>query len=120
MAQLPRLTPTAADRLARLRRAGHSVAYGRATDGRTTFFWARVTPHGSVVVRTVTAGDVQTLVEKAAHVTETDPGAQLVASFTDPLRSCRLCGAELSFDEGSGEDVFTCPRGAGHDVVRSV
>jgi hypothetical protein len=95
------------------------VAWGRGTDGRTTFFWARVTPHRSVAVRTVTATDVQTLMEKAGHAAGVDPGEQLIASLSDPLRSCRVCGAELSFDEAS-DRPFACPMGRGHDAVRPV
>jgi hypothetical protein len=96
--------------------AGHSVAWGRGTDGRTTFFWARVTPRGTVVVRTVTAADAQTLMEKAGQAAGLDAEAQLVASFSDPLRSCSRCGAEMSFD-GAAERPLACPRGAGHDFV---
>lgn len=118
MPTTPRLTPTAAAQLARLEAAGHSIAYGRGTDGRTSFFWARVTPRASVVVRTVTAGDAQTLMEKAAQTTEVPAGSQLVASFSDPLRSCRVCGAELSFDDG--DVIFACPRGEGHEVIRAL
>jgi hypothetical protein len=115
----PRLTPTASARLERIRGGGHSVTWGRGTDGRTTFFWARVTPHRSVAVRVVTASDVQTLMEKAEHATGIDPADQLVASFADPLRSCRVCGSELSFDDGA-ETPFACPMGAGHDAVHPV
>jgi len=58
--------------------------------------------------------------EKAAQTTRVSPGSQLVASFSDPLRSCRMCGAEMSFDGGDQDVVFSCPLGEGHDVVRAL
>jgi len=114
-----RLTPRAADHLARLEAAGHSVAWGLATDERTTFYWARINPTGSVTVRTVTAGDAQTLLEKADQAAAADPSGGLVASLSDPLRSCTVCGAELSFD-GDSPVPFRCPLGDGHDQIREL
>jgi hypothetical protein len=115
----PRLTPTAAAELERLETAGHSVAWGRGTDGRTTFFWARITPHRSVGVRVVTAGDAVTLMDKAAYAAGIESSDQLVASLSDPLRTCSVCGSELSFDQ-SAQFPFACPMGSGHDAVRPV
>jgi hypothetical protein len=113
----PRLTPAAADRLAALESAGHSVEFGRGRDDHSTFLWARVTPHGSVTVRTVRAGDGLSLADKTAQAAEADPSGQLVASLADPFRTCSVCSAEMSF-ENSDEIVFACPRGDGHDVIR--
>jgi len=93
------------------------VLWGRGTDGRTSFFWARVTPRGSVTVRTLRASDGLALVDKAVQAADADPSGQLVASLADPFRSCSTCGAEMSF-ENSAEAVFACPRGDGHDVIR--
>ena len=95
------------------------MAWGRGTDGRTTFFWARITPHRSVAVRVVTASDAVTLMDKAAFAANEDDSNQLVASLADPLRSCSVCGNELSFDP-SGAAPFSCPMGDGHDAVRPV
>lgn len=113
------LTPRAAAQLHGLEAAGHTVVCGLAGDRRTTFYWARATPHGTVVVRTVTAGDPQTLIEKVAQAVALDPDRQLVASLADPLRSCRVCGAELSFDDAS-PTPFRCPSGEGHDVIEAL
>ncbi len=115
----PRLTPTAAAELARIQDQGHSVIWGRGTDGRTTFFWARITPHRSVAVRVVTAGDAVTLMDKAAHAASEDGSRQLVSSLADPLRTCSICGSELSFDP-SAATPFACPLGSGHDAVTPV
>jgi hypothetical protein len=118
----PRLTPSAAGRLEALRAAGHSISFGRGHDGRNGFFWARINPRGTASVRTARAGDGNTLVEKLQQIAAVDPDGHLVASFSDPLRSCSQCGAEFVFDEGS-DVVFRCPlehTGPGHDVVRRV
>jgi hypothetical protein len=118
----PRLAPRAAGRVEALRAAGHSISFGRGHDGRSGFFWARINPRGTVVIRTARAGDGDTLVEKLQQIAAVDPGDHLVASFSDPLRSCSRCGSEFSFDEGA-DVVFRCPldhTGPGHDSVRRV
>ena len=113
----PRLTAAAAECLAALERDGHSVAFGRGRDERSTFLWARITPRGSVTVRTVRAGDGLALADKAMQAAETATADQLVASLSDPFRTCSVCGAEMSFED-SDEAVFACPRGGGHDTIR--
>jgi hypothetical protein len=118
----PRLAPRAATRLEALRAAGHSVSFGRGHDGRSGFFWARINPRGTVVIRTARAGDADTLVEKLQQIAALDPADHLVASFSDPLRSCSRCGSEFVFDEGS-DVAFRCPldhTGPGHDSIRRV
>jgi hypothetical protein len=113
------LTPNADRLLQSLHEAGHTVSWGLAGDRRTTFYWARVTPHRTATVRNVVAGDPQTLIEKVRQAASLDPDQQLVASLADPLRTCSVCNAELSFDEDS-PTPFRCPLGDGHDVVRAL
>jgi hypothetical protein len=118
----PRLAPPAAARLAELQSAGHSINWGRGHDGRSGFFWARINPKGSVVIRSARAGTGETLVDKLDQIAAAGPDSHLVASFSDPLRSCRRCGSEFVFDETS-DVVFQCPldhTGPGHDAIRRV
>jgi hypothetical protein len=119
---LPPLAPPAAAQLERLRADGHTVHWGRAGDGRSTFYWARVTPRGTAAGRNVRAGDGDALIVKVAEVASTEPASHVIAALSDPFRSCAGCGAELSFD-GDGDTVFACPRATGepgHTVVTAL
>ncbi|MDX1690734.1 MAG: hypothetical protein R3290_06905 [Acidimicrobiia bacterium] len=114
-----RITASAETLLDTVLAEGHSVQWGRATDGRTAFFWARVTPHRSASVRNVKAGDTDSLMAKVADVARSDPSGHVVGSFADPLRHCERCGAELSFDAES-RAVFACARAgteSGHTEI---
>lgn len=114
-----RLTTSAEILLDAVLDAGHTVQWGRATDGRTAFYWARVTPHRSASVRNVRAGDGESLMAKVTDVASSDPSGHMVAAFSDPLRHCDRCGAELSFDAESAA-VFACARASsepGHTEV---
>ena len=116
------LTPPAAAALVRIRGEGHTVHWGRAGDGRTAFYWARVTPRGTATGRNVRAADGDGLVARVEAVVGADPGGHVVAALSDPLRSCDRCGSELSF-QGDEVIVFTCPRAdtePGHTVVRAL
>jgi len=118
----PRLTPAAAAALERMQAEGHSVHWGRAGDGRTAFYWARVTPRSTATGRNVRAADADGLVAKVEAVVRADPSSHVVAALSDPLRSCDLCGSELSF-QGDEVIVFACPRAEaepGHTVVRAL
>ena len=104
-----RITASAEIQLDAVLAAGHSVQWGRATDGRTAFYWARVTPHRSATVRNVKAGDTESLMSKVSSVAAADPSTHMIGSFSDPLRNCELCGSELSFDSESPA-IFRCAR----------
>ena len=118
----PRLTPSAAARLERMRAAGHSIRWGRGSDGRSAFYWARVTPNRTASERNVRAADGDALITKVEEVVSVDTAAHLVAALADPFRSCGLCGSELSF-EGDGPELFACPRShsePGHTVITAL
>lgn len=105
----PRLTPAASAHLERLRSEGHSIHWGRGSDGRSAFYWARVTPRSTATERNVRAADGDGLVTKVSGIIAADPSSHVVAALSDPLRSCPLCGAEPSFDP-DGPSVLTCPK----------
>jgi hypothetical protein len=117
-----RLTTSAEILLDAVLEAGHSVQWGRGTDGRTAFYWARVTPHRSASVRNVRAGDSESLMAKVTDVVASDPSGHMVAAFSDPLRHCARCGTELSFD-AEASAIFACARASserGHTQVTSL
>ena len=95
------------------------MLWGRATNGRTTIYWARVTPAGTSAIRVVTATDVDSAMDKANLVLNEDPADHLVRGFADPLRYCPECTTETSFDP-DGSVVFVCPTDAAHLTVRPV
>lgn len=114
-----RLTTSAEILLDAVLAGGHSVQWGRGTDGRTTFYWARVTPHRSASVRNVRAGDSESLMAKVTDIASSDPSGHMVAGFADPLRHCDRCGSELSFDAEAAA-VFACARAStehGHTEI---
>jgi len=114
-----RLTTSAEILLDAVLADGHSVQWGRGTDGRSAFYWARVTPHRSASVRNVRAGDSESLMAKVTDVAGSDPSGHMIAAFSDPLRHCERCGAELSFD-AEAPAVFACARSSterGHTEV---
>lgn len=103
-----------------MRADGHSIHWGRATDGRSAFYWARVTPRRTAGERNVRAADADGLVAKVHEIVTAPASEHVVAALSDPLRSCLSCGSQLSF-EGGDTTVFACPRagtGPGHTVVR--
>jgi hypothetical protein len=115
----PRLTAAAEARLERMQSEGHSIRWGRGSDGRSAFYWARVTPSRTASERNVRAADGDALITKVEEVVGADPASHLVAALSDPFRSCVLCESELSFNE-DGTAVFACPRShlaPGHTVI---
>jgi hypothetical protein len=119
---MPPLAPSAAARLERLRNDGHTVHWGRGSDGRSGFYWARVTPRHTAIGRNVRAGDGDALITKVEDVVRTDAPSHVIAALSDPFRSCVSCQSELSFD-GDGRTVFACPRATGepgHTVITAI
>lgn len=112
-----RLTDRATRTLDDLRASGHSIAWGRGSDGRTNFYWARITPNRTSAIRVAKAPDGDSLMGKVTMIIGEDPATHLIAGFADPLRFCPRCNTETSFDE-DGPVVFACAADQAHLTVR--